>query len=127
MVHHAVIDVADDLVVAKSAGLFRHAQIAGIDEPDELGRLVIEPDVGVRRVGRGFPELLVARQDVRLLFRQAARGIAAVAIGAAEHDVGGLVHRLDAVVALIAADALRVGLRLRLIDPVLARDGPPAW
>ena len=123
VVHHAVIDVADDLVVAKAAGLFRHAQVAGIDEADELGRFVIEPDARVRRIGRGFPELLVVRQDVRLLFRQAARGIAAVAIGAAEHDVRGLVHRLDAVVALVAADAFRVGLSLGLIDPVLLREG----
>ena len=45
VVHHAVIDVADDLAVAKAAGLLRHAQIAGIDEANELGRFVIEPDV----------------------------------------------------------------------------------
>ena len=96
VVHHAVIDVANDLAVAKAAGLLRHAQIAGIDEPDELGRLVVEPDARVRRIGGSFPELLLLGEDVRLLFRQAARRIAAVAIGAAEHHVRGLMHRLDA-------------------------------
>ena len=34
---------------------------------------------------------------MRLLFRQAARRIAAMTIGAAEHDMRGRVHRLDAV------------------------------
>ena len=49
---------------------------------------------------------------MRLLFRQAARRIAAVTIGAAEHDVlRGLVHRLDAAGGIDAADAFRVGLR----------------
>ena len=69
MGHHAVLDVANDLGVAEAAGLLGHTQIAWVDEADELVRFVIEPDVRVRRVGRGFPELLVARQDVRLLFR----------------------------------------------------------
>ena len=68
-----------------------------------------------------FQNSLLLRQDVRLLFRQAARRIAAVAIGAAEHDVRRRVHRLDAGVALIAADAFRVGLRLGLVDPVALR------
>ena len=44
-----------------------------------------------------------------------------MAIGATEHNVGGLMHWLDAIVALIAANALGVGLCLRLIDPVLGR------
>ena len=35
-VHHAVLDVADDLAVAKAARLFRHAQIAGIHEAHEF-------------------------------------------------------------------------------------------
>ena len=43
VVHHAVIDVANDFAMAKSAGLLRDAQIAGIDEANELGRFVIEP------------------------------------------------------------------------------------
>ena len=46
-----------------------------------------------------------------LLFRQAAGRIAAMAIGAAEHDIRGGMHRLDAIVALIAAGAFCVGLR----------------
>ena len=109
VVHHAVIDVAHDFAVAKAAGLLRDAQIAGIHEADEFRRFVIEPDIGIRRIGGGLPELRVPRQNVRLLFRQAARGIAAVAIGAAEHDMLGLVHRLDALMALQAADAFGIG------------------
>ena len=54
-----------------------------------------------------------------LLFFQTESRIAAMAIGAAEHDVGCLMHRLDAFVALIAADAFGIGLSLRLVDPVL--------
>ncbi len=69
MVHHAVIDVADDFVVTKAAGLFGDAQVAGVNEPDELGRFVIEPDVRVRRIRRRFPELLVGWENVRLFFR----------------------------------------------------------
>jgi hypothetical protein len=45
-----------------------------------------------------------------------------VTIGAAEYNVLlGLVHRLDAVMALQATDAFRVGLRLGLIDPITRR------
>jgi hypothetical protein len=49
---------------------------------------------------------------VRLLFRETARGIAAVAIGATKDHMGGLVHRLDSVVTLVAAGAFGVGLSL---------------
>ena len=59
--------------------------------------------------------------NMRLFFRQAARRIATVTIGAAEHDVRGFVHRLDAGVALQAADAFRVRLAWRLIDPIASR------
>ena len=69
MIHHAVIDVPDDLGMAKSARLLRHPQIAGIDEANELGRLVIQPRIRIRRIGGCCPELLVARKNVRLLFR----------------------------------------------------------
>ena len=46
-----------------------------------------------------------------------------MAIRATEHDMGGLMHWLDAVMALVAAGALGVGLRLGLIDPILGRTG----
>jgi len=55
---------------------------------------------------------------MRLFLSQAARGVSAVAIGAAENHMRRGMHRLHALVALIAADAFRVGLRLGLIDPV---------
>jgi hypothetical protein len=58
---------------------------------------------------------------VGLFFRQATRWIAAVAIGAPEHDVFGFVHWLDALMALQTADALCIGLGLRLIDPISRR------
>jgi hypothetical protein len=49
---------------------------------------------------------------VRLLFRQAARRISAMAIRATENHVQGLVHWLDATVALNAARAFCIGRRL---------------
>ena len=45
-----------------------------------------------------------------------------MAIGATEHHMSGGMHRLDALVALIASDALGFGLRLRLVDPVAGRE-----
>ena len=45
MIHHAVIDVANDFSVAKAAGLLRDTQIAGIDEPDEFRRFVVQPSI----------------------------------------------------------------------------------
>ena len=41
-----------------------------------------------------------------------------MAIGATEYNMSGGMHRLDALVALIASDTLRFGLRLRLVDQV---------
>ena len=59
-------------------------------------------------------------------FVQAARRIAAMTIGAAEHDIViGLMHRLDAVMTLETADAFRVGLGLGLIDPIARRQWRP--
>ena len=69
IIHHALIDVPDDLGVAKAARLLRHPQIAGIDEANEFGRFVIEPHIRVRRVRRCRPKLLVARKNVGLLLR----------------------------------------------------------
>src|ERR1043166_2430734 len=46
-----------------------------------------------------------------------------MAICATKDDMRSLVHRLDALVALIATRAFRVSRRLGLIDPVLARPG----
>ena len=48
-----------------------------------------------------------------------------MAIGATQHNMRSLMHRLDAAMALIAADALGIGRGDRLVDPVLrgARSG----
>ena len=45
VIHHAVIDIANDFAVTEPACFRRHAEIARIHELDELGRFVIEPDV----------------------------------------------------------------------------------
>ena len=95
------------------------AQVAGIDEADELGRLVIEQCVGADRIGRtsARPRGSAAARGPFLGRR---RRVAAVAIAAAELDRLLVVQVADALMALHAADALgrvppRVGL-LRQID-----------
>ena len=45
MIHHAVIDVANDFAVAKAAGLLRDTQIPGVDKADEFRRFVVEPRI----------------------------------------------------------------------------------
>src|SRR5438046_10599127 len=76
----------------------------------------------MRGLCAGFPKLYVLGPNVRLLFRQASRGMSPVTIGAAEHDIlFGLVHRLDALMALQTTDTLSVRLHLRLIDPISRR------
>ena len=44
-------------------------EVARIHETDELGRFVIEPDVGVRGIGGGFPEVFILWGNVCLFFR----------------------------------------------------------
>ena len=70
-----------------------------------------------------FQNSFMTRRNVRLLFRQAARRVAAVAIRATKDHVRCLVHWFHAVVALNAPGTFRVGGGLRLIDEVLARTG----
>src|SRR5690606_33981489 len=118
VVHHAVLVGGDDFLVAGTAGLFGDAEIAGVDEADELGGFVVEEDGGVGGVGGALPEDGVAGGDVGLGHGEAGGGVAAVAIDAAEHDVGGGVHVLDALVALDATGAFAVGLGVRLVDPI---------
>ena len=59
------------LRVAAAARLARHAQVAGIDELHELGRLLEQRGVGARRIRGRLPDLGMARLHVRLLFRRA--------------------------------------------------------
>ena len=61
------------------------AQVAGVDEADELRRLVIQQRVRADRVGRGSPGVGEARPDVGVLL-VAWRRVAAVAVDAAEPD-----------------------------------------
>ncbi len=114
--HDGVADVGVDLGVAGAAGLLGHAEIAGVDELDELGGLVVEQDRGVGGVGGGGPEVGVARGDVGLAHGEAGGGVAAVAVDAAEHDVRRLVHGLDVGVALDAAGGFAVGVGVGLVD-----------
>ncbi len=124
MIHHRVADALHDVAVAQAARLLRHAQVAGIHEPDELRRLVIERDGRVRRIRGGLPELRdSAAAHAPRSMASPRRGIAAVAIGAAEHDVRRSVHRvrIGRRVALHAARAFPVRLLPRLVDPVARR------
>lgn len=69
MVHHAVVNPANDVVVAEAARLLGNAEVARIHEPDEVRGFVIKPDVGVRRISGCFPKLFVPWQDMSLLYR----------------------------------------------------------
>src|SRR5207248_9930837 len=77
------------------------AEIAGVDEADELGRLVVEQGVGPDRVAGAGPGVGEARPDVGAVDVGAA-GVAAVAVGAAELD-GFLEVRIETV--LVTGDA----------------------
>jgi hypothetical protein len=114
-----MVDVSHNLVVTQTASVFRHPQVPWINELDELLRLVIQPGVGVGRIRGRLPEFLVSGGNVSLLLAQEPRRIPAVAIGATKHDILlSFVHRFHATMTLKTPNALRVGLRLRLIDSV---------
>ena len=124
--HHRVADVARFFFVAGAAGFLRDAQVAGIHELHELGRLVIQQHARIARVRGAFPEDRIARGHVGFALQQAGRRIAAVTIGAAEHDVRGVVHRQLGVrgrgvlgrVALETAAALAHRVVARLVHEV---------
>ena len=121
----------------KSRTLFRHAQIAGIDELDELRRFMIEDDRRVGGVRRCRPELLVEGLDVggsleggvldlvfiktgKFLFQRSG-GVAAVTIRAAQDDVRRAVHILDAMMAGETRHAFGVGFGAGLVNPIARR------
>ncbi len=120
VVHHAVPDMVHGFLVAQTASLLRNAQVAGIDEADEFGGLVVQQDGGIAGIGRTFPEDWIARKHMCLALREAGGGIAAVAIRAAQHDVRTRVHRVlvNALMAFQAAGAFRQRFARRLINPV---------
>jgi hypothetical protein len=113
-----VSDIADDFAVAQAAGFVGDAEVAGIYELDELGRFVIEQSIRIIWVRGALPENRVARFDMRFALCQAGRGVAAMAIGAAEHDIFRNVHRFNAGVAFEAAAAFAIGFGLCLVDSV---------
>ena len=96
--------------MAAAAGDWSNAEVAGIDEADEFGRLVVEERVGPHRIGGARPGVAFLGVDVGGLLGEGV-GIAAVAIGAAEVDIRAAVHVADTCVAGDAALALGRGGR----------------
>ncbi len=119
MVHHAVLHVVNRLLMAQSASLLGDAQVGGVDELDELLRLMIEQYVGHNGFCRRLPEDRIAGGDVGFAHRQARGGIASVTIGAPEDHIGRGVHLLDALVAFEATAALGHCLLGSLVDPIM--------
>src|SRR5258708_6924288 len=101
MRHEAAADLGDDrrVTAAIAAGLVGNAQIAGVDEADEVGAFLVERGVSARRIGCSVPDGAIAGLDVGGEFVGAV-GTAAMAIGAGELNSGRGVHGLDADVAL---------------------------
>ena len=138
--HQRALGRLDDLHVAGAAGLPCHAIVRRVHEAHELGRFLVEERVADLGVGgaRIMPALGIARQHVRRLAqlhifgalrvepgRRANLGLAAVAVGAAEHDGGRQVHRIGVGLGVAgqAAGALGVGLRPGLVGRGRRRDG----
>jgi hypothetical protein len=128
--HQAALGRGDDRHMASAARLARDAVVARVEEADELGRFLVEQRVGARRLDAGgiVPRFREARLDMRgvehaAVFgavgrragRQERRGVAAMAIGAAEDDAGARMHgqRVGRRVAAHAAGAFELGLGLR--------------
>ena len=74
------------MAAGRAAADVRDAQVAGVDEADELGRLVIEQRVRAHRVGRRRPGLADSAGATWALSLSRGVGVAAVAVGAAEVD-----------------------------------------
>ena len=119
MGHHALAVLQHFLGVAvgRAATQVGDAQVAGVDEADELGRLVVEQRVGADRVGRRGPGVGIARLDVGRFLDGGCR-VAAVAIAAAQLERVLAVRVAHVLVALHAADTLGCGLLGRLLHQV---------
>jgi len=103
--------------VAPTTGLVGNAQVTGIDEPDELRRLVVEQRVAADGIGGAGPVLWLLGVDVRRFLREAV-GIAAVAVGAPQSHGRAAVHVADAGVAGDAAVAFAERFLGALAGPV---------
>ncbi len=117
--HHALGNVVHDrivvLVVARAAGQGGRTQVRRVHEA-HVGQVLLEPrGVRILGIGAGAEDLGILRQDMGavpgLLValrpggpRDPDRGVAAMAVGAAEDDGLGLMHRLGVGVG-VAADA----------------------
>ena len=108
--HHALTHLQHffGMTPRRAATDVRDAQIAGIDEADEFGVLVIEECVRPNGVGAAAPGIREARAGVGgfLVLRV---GVTAVAVGAAEAERVLAVRVADLLMAHDAADALGVG------------------
>ncbi len=106
--HQAALRRLDRRQVAGAAGLARHAIVAGVHEADEFARFAIEQRVALRGIGarRELPGMRIAGQDMRRVprgdvgrvgrrrvARLRLRGVAAMAIGAAQDDGRVRMHR----------------------------------
>src|SRR5947208_14301205 len=102
------------MAVSGAAADVGNAEVAGVDEADELRVLVIEDRVRADRVGAGPPHVRVARfwGGGAIACRPGGRillvAVAAVAVDAAEVDGGLDVHVADALVAGGAGLALGI-------------------
>ena len=102
--HQAALNALDGFQMAGAACVSRNAQITRIDKADEFLRLLIQLRIGAFRIGRTrcIPDLGEARTYVRASHRHSIepvvlsfifgtlrlydRDIAAVAVGAAQHN-----------------------------------------
>ena len=126
--HQRPLGGLDHLQMAGAARLARDAIVARVDEADEFGRLAVEQGITALRIGRRgiMPRLGKTRQDMRPLARgdiigvvepargiAAHRGIAAVAIDAAQHHRRRRVHRRFVGSGVAAVTPVRFGGDLR--------------
>src|SRR5262249_53537990 len=92
--------------------------VPGIDEANEVRRLVVEQGIGAHGIGRAMPGLREAWSDVSLLLGRAV-GVAAMAINAAKTQRLLLV---GIVCVLVAGDATGT-LGCRLFDALTEETG----
>jgi len=92
VIHHALKHWLDYFFMAKTAGFIGHAQVSGIDELDELGRFLIQQNVGITWIGRSLPKDGISRRDMSFALGETWRCRAAVTIGASEHYICAGVH-----------------------------------
>ena len=67
--HQAFFAGLDHRQMARTTGLARYAQVAGIDEADEFGRFLEHPGIAALWVGARWPLVRIARQHMSLVDR----------------------------------------------------------